>query len=298
MRITFNNQYRDAARGIEVASESLIEAQRKVSSGKRISRPSDDPSAAATAVTERAQIASIEQYSRAADSVASRLTVVDSALTDIVERITAAQSTALSGMGTTRSAAEREAAAKALEGIRGTLLDDFNTSFHGSYVFAGAAATTKPYTIGGGGAVGSYAGSSTEVAVDIADEQAVTVAFNGDTIAKGTAGSHVFKTLEDLAAALRAGDDSAAQTAFAALGDAFSRAVGAQTRVGVALRTIEGEQVRLQDTKLASTERLSRLEDADMAEAIAGMTRADAAYRAALGAVGTAARVSLLDYLG
>ena len=56
--------------------------------------------------------------------------------------------------------------------------------------------------------------------------------------------------------------------------------------------------MRLQDTKLASTERLSRLEDADMAEAIAGMTRADAAYRAALGAVGTAARVSLLDYLG
>ena len=298
MRITFNSQYRDAAAGIEAASASLIKAQRQVSSGKRISRPSDDPSAAATAVTERAQIATVEQYSRAANSIASRLTVVDSALGDIVEKLTAAQSAALSGMGSTRSAAEREAVAQSIEGIRATILDDFNTSFHGTYVFAGAASTTKPYTIGGLGAVGAYAGSSTEVAVDIGDEQAVTVGFNGDTIAKGSATNHVFKTLEDLAAALRAGDDTAAQTALVALGDAGSRAITAQTRVGVALRTIEGEQARLQDIKLASNERLSKLEDADMAEAISGMTRADAAYRAALGAVGTAARVSLLDYLG
>jgi flagellar hook-associated protein 3 FlgL len=296
VRITFNSQYRDAAAGIETASESLIEAQRQVASGKRISRPSHNPSAAATAVTERAQIATVEQYSRAANSVASRLTVVDSALGDIVEKLTAAQSTALSGMGSTRSAAEREAVAQSIEAIRATLLDDFNTSFHGAYIFAGAASTTKPYAISGG-AVGAYAGSTTEVAVDIGDEQAVTVGFNGDTIAKGSATSHVFKTLEDLAAALRAGNDTAAQTALVALGDASTRAITAQTGVGVAMRTIEGEKARLQDIKLAGTERLSKLEDADMAEAISGMTRADAAYRAALGAAGTAARVSLLDYL-
>ena len=298
MRITFSSQYRDASAGIETASNSLLEAQRQVTSGRRISRPSDNPSAAATAVTERAHIASVEQYSRAADSVASRFSVIDSALSDIVERLTAAQSGALIGMGSTKTATEREAAAQALDGIRPALLDDFNTSFHGIYVFSGAASTTKPYTVGGGGAVGAYAGSSTEVAVDVGDEQAVTVGFNGDTIARGTATNHVFKVLDDLAAAIRAGDDAAAQTGVTALGDAFSRAISAQTRVGVAMRTIEGEQARLQDMKLAAGERLSKLEDADMAEAITGMTRADAAYRAALGAVGKTAHMSLLDYLG
>ena len=42
---------------------------------------------------------------------------------------------------------------------------------------------------------------------------------------------------------------------------------------------------------------MSKLEDVNMAEAITEMTHADAAYRAALGAVGTVSRVSLLDYL-
>ena len=35
-----------------------------------------------------------------------------------------------------------------------------------------------------------------------------------------------------------------------------------------------------------------------LAEAISGMNRADTAYKAALGAVSSATRVSLLDYLG
>jgi flagellin-like hook-associated protein FlgL len=49
--------------------------------------------------------------------------------------------------------------------------------------------------------------------------------------------------------------------------------------------------------KLSSTERLAKLESANMAEAITNMAHADAAYQAALGAVSSATRVSLLDYL-
>ena len=88
------------------------------------------------------------------------------------------------------------------------------------------------------------------------------------------------------------------QTALTNLDAAFTRATTAQTRVGVSLSSIEAEQARIQDTKLAVNTRLSSIEDANMAEVISGMTRADAAYRAALGAASTAAKTSLLDYLG
>lgn len=296
MRITFNSQYRDASAGIETATNLLIEAQRQVTSGRRISRPSDDPSGAAMAAIERSRIDTADQYTRASDSVASRLSVIDSALSDIVERLSAAQTTALKGMGSIRSADEREAAAQTLEGIRATLLDDFNTSFHGTFVFAGAQSTTRPYTVSGS-AVGAYAGSTTEVQVDIGEEEVVTVGFNGTDIAKGTATKHVFDVLDDLAAAIRAGNDTTAQASLSELGTAFTRATTAQTRVGVGMKMIEGQQTRLQDTKLAASERLAKLEDADMAAAFSEMTRADAAYKAALGAIGTATRVSLMDYL-
>jgi flagellin-like hook-associated protein FlgL len=50
--------------------------------------------------------------------------------------------------------------------------------------------------------------------------------------------------------------------------------------------------------KLATLDRLSTHEDADMAEAITGMSRADAAYQAALAALAKGSRASLMDYLG
>jgi flagellin-like hook-associated protein FlgL len=43
--------------------------------------------------------------------------------------------------------------------------------------------------------------------------------------------------------------------------------------------------------------RVSKDEDADLTAAISELTRADTAYRAALGAIGRASRTSLMDYL-
>jgi flagellin-like hook-associated protein FlgL len=48
---------------------------------------------------------------------------------------------------------------------------------------------------------------------------------------------------------------------------------------------------------VASQTRLSAVEDANMADAISGMQTADTAYKAALAAVGTAGKTSLMDYL-
>ncbi len=79
---------------------------------------------------------------------------------------------------------------------------------------------------------------------------------------------------------------------------AFDRATAAESRVGSDMNAIDGEKSRLEEMRLAAMTRVSKLEDANLAEAISGMNRADTAYKAALGAVSTATRVSLLDYLG
>lgn len=297
MRITFNSQYRDSSAAIAQAQEHLIEMQRQVATGKRVGKSSDDPTAAADAVNTRAELAGVEQYARAADSATSRLAVVDSVLSDLVEKLTAAQSATMSARGSAKTPAQREAVAKQLEAIRADVLDNLNTSFRGAFVFSGATSTTRPFVEGGGGVVGAYAGSGTEVESDVGSQD-IPISFDGDAIAKGSDSAHIFDALDDLITAVRAGDDTGMGDGMDALSRAFDRTTTAQSRVGVAIQALEGEQARLQEFKLAATTRLSKLEDADMAEVIAGMTRADSAYKAALGAAATAARVSLLDYLG
>lgn len=298
MRITFQSQYRDASASINEASTQLVDIQRQVSTGRRVNKPSDDPSATASAINERSQMAQVEQYSRAANSMASRLNVTDTVMSNIIQKLTAAQSTAMSVQGSGKTSHEREAAAQRLEGLRASLLTDFNTTFHGTYIFAGAAATTKPFVEGPGGTVAPYAGSTSEVEVDVGQDREVTVGFDGDQITRGTDVDDIFAVLENLIAAIRAGNATGMESGAAGIMRAFDRASAAQTRIGVALNAIESEQSRLQEMKLASTKRLSDFEDADMVAAISSMRRAEAAYEAALGAVGSANRVSLMDYLG
>ena len=297
MRITFNSQFRDGAAGIQATSEQLIEAQRQVSSGKRLNKLSDDPADAASAVAERNALGSIEQYEQAADSVASRLSVIDSVMSDIVEKLTRAQSVAMSGQGSTKSTVQRDAAAQEMRGLKAALLDDLNTTFHGTYIYSGASATTAPYVAGGGGAVAAYAGSATDMEIDVGDNRSVKIAFNGAAIAQGGAAQHLFDTLDDIIAAITAPDDAAITIGLRELQDAFTRATTAQSMLGNDMHEIDAQKLRLQQMKLSGTERLSKLENANMAEAITNMSNADAAYQAALAAVSATTRVSLLDYI-
>ncbi len=298
MRITFNTQFRDTMRNLAEAADAVVEAQRQVSSGKRVERASDDPAAAAGGLANRAELATVMRYEKAADSVYSRLTVIDTVLSDVVSKLTAAQSAVMSAQGSVATPAQREAAAQDLEGIRSAIVDDFNTSFGGAFLFAGARSTAAPYTVAADGTVSAYAGSTAEVEVDINRQSAVSVVLSGDTIAQGSATSDVFQVLTDAIAAVRAGDTDALNVAIGGLKDAFARATTAQSRVGSDMRSIDGEKVRLEEMRIAAMSRMSHFEDANMAEAVSSMTRADTAYQAALGAIASANRLSLLDYLG
>ena len=123
------------------------------------------------------------------------------------------------------------------------------------------------------------------------------MAFDGNTIAQGSDGQHLFDALDDLITAVSAADEAGITTGIQAMERAFNRATTAQSRLGNDMNEIDSQKLRLQQMKLSGNERLSKLEAANMAEAITNMANAEAAYQAALGAVSTATRVSLLDYL-
>ena len=297
MRITFNSQYQDAAAALEKASEHRLEAQRRVSTGRRFSKISDDPTAAATSLAERSALGQVDQYTRSADSVASRLAVVDTVLSNVVEKLTAAQTVATAARGSTLSTTQRASLAQELGGIRDALTDDMNSTLHGRYLFGGAAVTTKPYTITPPATVAAYVGSNNEVRADISSDRSVTVAFDGEAITQGSDTQDVFTTLDQLIADVTAGNSNGIGTGLAALQRAFDRATAAQTRVGNEMAMIDTQKLRLQQMKLSGSERLAALEQIDMATAITEMQHADTAYQASLGAIGTSSRTSLMDYL-
>lgn len=297
MRTTFNAMYRESSAGLEAATERLTAFQRQVSTGKRMEKPSDDPSGTATAITERGELATVEAYKRAATSVGSRLTVVDTILSDIVDKLSTAGTAVLAARGSVQTSIQREATALQLEGVRDTLLENFNTTFQGAYIFGGAAAGGQPFVKDGTGTVQPYAGSVTEVHVDIDRGRSLKVALNGDAITKGTDAQDVFGLLDELIAAARSGDNTILGEGSGKLDAVMQRVSKAQSRVGADLGTVDDQQSRLSQMKMAALTRLDRVEAANMAEAITGMNQSQGAYEAALAAAGAVTRVSLMDYL-
>lgn len=295
MRITFNSHFREAEAGLQRAAERMTDLQQQVATGRRLNKPSDAPADAAVSISERARIRGVEDYERTADAASARLGVVDGALNNVIDQIVAAQTATASIRGSGRTPAQREAIARQLQAISDSIRSDLNVSVQGAYVFAGTAATTQPFAADGGNV--TYAGDAAGVAVDISQGHAVTIAFNGEDVTRGGAGTDLFTTLSSLVAAARSGDDTALADGMDQLAAAHDRATTVQARVGGYLRAIDVQKASLQQMRLSATARLSAVEDADMAAAVSGMTQADAGYRAALSAISTAGRVSLMDYL-
>jgi flagellar hook-associated protein 3 FlgL len=297
MRLTFAGTLRDTYDGISAAAERMIGFQRQVSTGMRVTQPSDDASATATVIGEKAAAASFEQYTQAGDSAQSRLTVADTILSDIIDKLSAARTTILSVQGSETNAAQRQTGAQELGSLRDAILADLNTTFRGTYMFGGAAGTVRPYAKDVNGVVQAYAGSTREVAVDFDRGRQVTIAFDGSAIAQGTAPADLFASFENAITAALAGDADALGVASNELQSAFDRTTQAQSTVGTNLRAISDHQAQLEDAGRASKARVSSLEEANMVEAISGLQQAQTAYQAALGAAARTARLSLFDYL-
>jgi len=296
MRVTFDSFHRSSAAAIEMATERLAEAQRQVATGKRVERGSDDPAAAASAIVERAHMAATDMYAAAGDSAHSRLMVVDTVLTDLGLQLEAAQVSLTGARGTAVTAQQREARAKELEGLRDAILRDLNTSFEGTYLFAGVKSTVAPF-VKNGAVVSAYQGSTSEMSVGVDNGVDVAVALNGEAITKGADTNDVFVELDNAIAAVRNGDAAGMDAAATALQRASDRVSLMQGQVGTSMTFIEDADTRLGEASRSAKARIAALVDANMASAISSMTQAETIYKASLGAAAQNTRPSLMDYL-
>jgi flagellar hook-associated protein 3 FlgL len=294
MRVTFNS-IRDGLEAINIASEQFATAQWQVSSGRRLRTSSDDPIAAQSAVNDKAEIATLDSYSRASDSATSRLAMLDSVLGDVVDKITQALTTVQGARGSTVTASGRAAASEMLTAIRATVAGDINTTFNGNYLFSGSQSTTTPYVNAAG--VWTYQGDAVSVTLDVDRARSVTLASSGQAILQGSDSTDLLSLLDSLAVAAGSGDADALTAGMDALNRAFRRAVNAQGFVGTEQQNLADGQSRLASMRLASVLQLAKDQEANPVESITKMNQAQISYQAALGAVGMVSKVSVLDYI-
>jgi flagellar hook-associated protein 3 FlgL len=164
-------------------SEQKLTAQ--LSSGLRVSSLSDDPVAAGEASLLGSAISQDDSFVQTATSVQSMMQVTDSALGSVVTQLTSALSLAVAGNSGTASASNLSSLSQQLSGIRDQVVSLANTSYQGTYIFAGSHGNVQPFSVD----------TSTSPATTTynGDAQTGTVTTeNGQQLQTGLAGSAVF----------------------------------------------------------------------------------------------------------
>jgi flagellar hook-associated protein 3 FlgL len=124
---------------------------------------------------------------------------------------------------------------------------------------------------------------------------------SGNDVEVGAAGDSIFagtiQALLDLKTALENNQVDGIRAAIDDLGQEFNLISENISETGAKIKRMEVKVGILKDMKITGTERLSKLEDADIAEAITDLKAKELAYKAALASSAKIMRLSLVDYL-
>ena len=160
-RITSLQSFDSGIERLQQRQRELTQAQERLTSGKRVTRASDDPAAAARAERALAQIARQDANLRAVDAARGTLMLTESTLADAGELLQQARETLVAAGNGAYSDAERASLAERLSALRSQLLAVANRGDGtGGYLFAGQGASQPPFVDGSGGV--SFRGTTGE----------------------------------------------------------------------------------------------------------------------------------------
>ena len=146
MRISYTMLYDQSQYNINKQYEEYFRLNEKVTTGKEINRPSDDPIAMGKILGYRSTLSSLEQYQSNVDRGTTWLKYTEAALTQAEELIIKARTLAVQ-MSSGTNAEQLDVIAPQIKQIAEQLLQITNNSVSGKFIFAGYKTGTLPFTM-------------------------------------------------------------------------------------------------------------------------------------------------------
>ncbi|MGJ4845465.1 MULTISPECIES: flagellar hook-associated protein FlgL [unclassified Leifsonia] len=290
-RVTNATQTLNAQNNLQASLQRQTALYDQATSRRLLNRPSDDPTATASALGVRSDQAANAQYARNADNGDAWLTTADSTLTSVEAIMNRVRDLTVQGSNDGALSPEaKEAVATELDGLKKSLLSLANTTYLGRTVFAGnsnAGVAFQPdYTFTGvaGSTVDRRVGPDSTVRVD-SDGAAVF----------GTGASSVFALIDNTVSDLRSGVNTGPR-----LGEIDNRMkaiVGEHAEIG-------GRQTRIdkaKDTLAVNSNSLegqrASLEDVDLSKVLLDLKTQDVNYQTAIAVTAKVLQPTLMDFL-
>ena len=276
--------------------ERLQKNQNMLSTGKRISRPSDDPVAVATSLRIRTDMTRNDAYTKNADDAKSWLDITDTALNQLDSLLQRTRELAVEGANGTLTQEDMQKIANEIEQLKAQMVQVGNTQYNGRYIFAGFKTTTQPFSVTNN----SYSGDNGLIEFEIgAGGNKIVVNVTGDKVFNVdlTGTSQLLTVMDNLKKALDLGDHQAVSNLIADVDKQLENVLAVRAEVGAKSNRLDLIQNRLQDDNYNFTALLSKNEDVDLAQVITNLQMDENVYRASLAAGARIIQPSLIDFL-
>lgn len=307
MRITDEMTYRMLVTNIQKNQRSIYDAQEKISSGRKISQPSDDPGGYERVRLLHEDDANIKQYAENTANVSEDLVQTENTLQNILNIFHRASELTIAAGDGTIDPTDRASMGEEINQMLNSLVGLANSTQGGYFLFGGLRTDTQPYTTttdaSGMITAVNYQGNQGVRNVEI--NKGIYMEANipgsnpgGENAIFTTSTTDLFDNLIQLRDDLTAGTSPIGTNHLNDINNSRDHIINMLSIVGARQESVQMNSriLDLRETNLASA--LDNAESIDIAEAMMELSQHQVAYEAALRASsGILNQRSLIDYL-
>lgn len=307
MRVTQRALAQTSLRGLNSNLSAVQKLQQQLTSGKTISRPSDNPTGTNTSMVTRQDMAGINQQARNITDGKTFLDSTDSTLQSMLNQVHRVRDLAVQALntGATSSTALQNIATE-VTGLREGLIGSANQVVQGRPIFGGVTSGTQAYD-----ATGNYVGVGipggatpvTPLTRQVSDVEAIRVDLTGpEAFGIPSSGKDLFAVVKNIADHITSMATSGAGPAAltADLGDldtVMNGMLTAAADVGTRASRLDNAQQVNAAAQLSLQAKLSDTEDVDLPKTIMELQMQQTGYNAALSVTAKSMQQTLLDFL-
>jgi flagellar hook-associated protein 3 FlgL len=297
MRIATNMISGLAINQIENLDGNVSRLQTEVSTGQRVSKLEDNPTAAGQLVNLQSQQQTLAQYVKNTNTALQISQASTSALTNL--KTVSDRATEIASLGSsTESSTSATAYATETNQLLEQAVQSANTTLNGSCLFGGTATQASPFQVtrdsSGNITAVTYNGSNTTASIPVADATNVSP-YTDATTNQGIA--DFLNNLVSLRDALNNNDSSTVATVSTNLQTTENTVINSISEQGAVQSGLLVVQSQQSTTATNLDTLVSSDRDVDMAQAMTQLSQAQVAYQAALQSTATIMSKSLISYL-
>jgi flagellar hook-associated protein 3 FlgL len=275
---------------LQTQLQQLSVLQNQSSSGKAISKPSDDPTGIGLSLALKRQQSANTQYASNATDATNWLTSVSGALSSTVTSLQSVRNLVVGAGDASLSSTAKASIVSQLQGLKSELLSQANTTYLGRPVFAGnsdgAAFNDSTYAYNG------TAGAT--VTRQIGDT--ATVSVSGDGAATyGTGSTSAFALIDNIVSGIQAGTDVSGY--LTDIDSRISAVSNQQSVVSANYNQAQTGQAVLTTQAANLTTQRNGIDNVDLTKNLVELSAQQNAYQAALGVTSKALQPTLMSFL-